>query len=103
MRIPLKQFLIRHVSHGEIKQLSNIAGLHPNSVYCWAKGRNQPSVTSMIWFLKALSREKNLVYEQLWLEYLYLVEGTADAYEESQRWIQSKESQDEETHEQSEG
>ena len=92
-RIPLKQLLLRHTSHGEIKRLSNVAGLHPNSVYCWCKGRNQPNITSMMWFLRALANEKGLVYEQLWLEFLYLVEGTEDAYQKSQRWIQSKEHQ----------
>lgn len=87
--VPLKELLLRHTSYGEIKHLSNLAGLHPNSVYCWIKGRNQPSVTSMIWFLKALARHKNLVYEQLWLEYLYLVEGTDNAYQKSKGWLQS--------------
>lgn len=99
----LKEFLRRHLSHGEVKKISLIAGLHPNSVYCWVKGRNQPNVISLIWFLRALSQEKGLVYEQLWLEYLYSVEGTKDAYKKSQEWIQSKEHQDKEEDDKGEG
>lgn len=89
-----KQFLQRHVGHGEVKRIAHVAGLHPNSVYCWAKGRNQPNVVSLIWFLRAVSREKGLVYEQLWLEYIYLLQGDKDAHKKSQRWIQSEEHQD---------
>lgn len=100
-RVPLKELLLRHTTHGEIKQLSLTAGLHPNSVYCWCKGRNQPNVTSMIWFLRALARQKNLQYEQLWLEYLYLVEGTKDAYQKSQGWLQSEEHQDKKSNDKS--
>ena len=85
-----KTFLSRHVKHGEIKRISHKAGLHPNSVYCWCKGRNQPNVISLVWFLRALSLEKNLIYDQLWLEYLYTLEGTSDAQSRALMWTKNE-------------
>lgn len=86
----LKKFLKRHLEHGQMKQVAIRAGLHQNSVYAWVKGRNQPSVVSLIWFFRALSEITDKDYVLLWIEYLFTLEGSKDAQQEVQDWLQSQ-------------
>lgn len=86
----LRKFLERHLKHGDLKNVAKKAGIHANSVYAWNKGRNQPSVISLIWFFRALSHHTGKSYEMLWLEYIYVLEGTSDAGAKVQEWIQSQ-------------
>lgn len=83
----LKKFLKQHLKHGELKTVALRAGLHPNSVYAWVKGRNQPSVVSLIWFLRAMSEHTGEEYELLWIEYLYTLEGSPDAHAQCEQWV----------------
>tara|TARA_R110000765_G_scaffold413903_1_gene514167 strand:+ start:111 stop:389 length:279 start_codon:yes stop_codon:yes gene_type:complete len=85
----LKQFLKRHLKHGELKALAKRAGLHENSVYAWVKGRNQPSVVSLIWFLRAMSEHTGGSYELFWIEYIYTLEGSKDPAQRLDQWIES--------------
>ncbi len=83
----IRTFIKNHLVHGELKKIAILAGLHPNSVYAWVKGRNQPSVISLIWFLRAMSQFKNISYEALWIEYVYTIEGAKDAPEKTRAWL----------------
>jgi len=86
----LKKFLKSHLAHGELKKVALRAGIHQNSVYAWVKGRNQPSVVSLIWFFRALSEIKDKDYVLLWIEYLFVLEGSKDASKEVQEWLQGQ-------------
>jgi predicted transcriptional regulator len=98
----LKTFLKGHLAHGELKKVALRAGIHQNSVYAWVKGRNQPSVVSLIWFFRALSEIKNKDYVLLWIEYLFVLEGSKNARKEVQEWLQNQGCKIQESHEQEE-
>ena len=98
----LKKFLKSHLAHGELKKVAIRAGIHQNSVYAWVKGRNQPSVVSLIWFFRALSEIKDKDYVLLWIEYLFTLEGSKDANKEVQEWLQGQRNKHQETYDQEE-
>ena len=98
----LRKFLKNHLNHGELKKIAHRAGLHQNSVYAWVKGRNQPSVVSLIWFFRALAEVKEKDYVLLWIEYLFVLEGSKDASKEVQEWLQSVRNKDQETYDKEE-
>tara|TARA_R100000231_G_scaffold604_3_gene1127 strand:+ start:271 stop:564 length:294 start_codon:yes stop_codon:yes gene_type:complete len=86
----LKVFLKNHINHGELKKIAIRAGIHQNSVYAWVKGRNQPSVVSLIWFFRALSEIKKKDYVILWIEYLFTLEGSRNAQQDVQQWLEKQ-------------
>ena len=98
----LKKFLKNHLAHGELKKIAVRAGIHQNSVYAWVKGRNQPSVVSLIWFFRALSEIKDKDYVLLWIEYLFVLEGSKDASKEVQEWLQGQRDKHQEANDQKE-
>lgn len=78
MSADFKEFVNKYLKHGDLKDVSHQAGIHPNTVYSWMSGRNKPQILSLVWFFRAISYRKNLSYECLWLEYLYHLEGQSD-------------------------
>ena len=44
---------------------------------------------SLIWFFRAISYKKNVEYELLWIEFLYLLEGEDDPKAKAQSWLRS--------------
>ena len=85
----IKKFLSLYIQRGELKSLADQAGIHPNTVYSWIKSRNNPHIMSLIWFFRALSREKNVQYEMLWIEFLYLLEGRKDPQADARDWLRN--------------
>ena len=85
----IKKFLSLYLQRGDLKSIAVQAGIHPNTVYSWIKNRNNPHIMSLIWFFRALSYKKNVEYELLWIEFLYLLEGEDEPKAKAHSWLQS--------------
>lgn len=92
----MKDFLKNYLQWGEYAAIAKKTGVHPNTVYTWTSERNKPSVMILVWFFKAISEMKGIPYEQIWIDYIYYLEGKPNANQESKRWIQSCEHHNEE-------
>ena len=57
---------------------------------------------SLIWFFRALSEIKDKDYVLLWIEYLFVLEGSKDASKEVQEWLQGQRDKHQEANDQEE-
>ena len=83
----IKKFLSLYLQYGDLKSTAKAAGIHPNTVYSWIKSRNNPHVMSLVWFFKAIAQQKNVSYEMMWIEFVYLLEGKEDPKVAARQWI----------------
>lgn len=79
----MKAFLDRYIPKGGIPTVARKAGIHPNTVYSWKSGRNHPSTMMLVWFFRSLSDSTGIAYEQLWLDFIYTIEGKPNGQQDS--------------------